>query len=189
MILFGKRSRCLIFAQNEGKLDMGNMETEKMRTECLEHGICGDYLVRYDACRTPEDLYDLACTSEGLMWLTKCCSGGWGFTQKSLKDTLGDFVNGRKKAVIEGRSGSSYDSMLCVGFFDVVRVETTLCGFIGCDCDVVIVPGAVCRLYADARSTLRVLCPPGATAIIETYSDRVSVSGGGRTRILRARGN
>lgn len=165
---------------------MGNTETGKMRGECLDHGICGDYLARYDACRTQEDMYDLACTPEGLMWLTKCCSGGWGFTPEWLADTLRDFTNGRRKAVIEGRSGSSYDSMLCVGHSGMVRVDTALCGFIGCDCDAEVAPGAVCRLYADAGSTLRVSVPPGSTVIVETYSDRITVSGGGRTRILRA---
>lgn len=168
---------------------MENAETGKMRGECLDHGICGDYLARYDACRTPRDLYDLACTSEGLMWLTKCCSGGWGFTPEWLADTLRAFTNGRCRTEIEGRAGSDYDSMLCVKHSGRVRVDTALCGFIGCDCDAEVAPGTVCRIYADAGTTLRLSCPPGSTAIIETYSDRVSVSGGGRTRILRARGN
>ncbi|MBO8472536.1 MAG: hypothetical protein IAB81_02770 [Bacteroidetes bacterium] len=153
--------------------------------DCEVHGICDGYLSRWKECRSRKEMFDLGCTTEGQMFLSKCSSEGWGFSRDSIVSEFAPFINGRYVSRHEGDNGRSYLSKIYCGYKGGVKADTTLCGFIGCDCSVVVPRNMVCRIYADASSVLHVFCQDSSVVQIESYTDNITVEGKGRSRIVR----
>lgn len=156
---------------------------ERIKEESRAHGLCRDYSERWDSCRSLREMIDLACGPDGLMFLAKCCTDGYGPSEGWIADNFRGFINGRYTSVLHGGGGTFTSRLYCSHEGDIA-VDTTLCGVIGCRGTVHVARNNICRIYADASSELVIDCPHGAVAIVMSPLGTMPVHGEGTVRFM-----
>lgn len=146
----------------------------EIKGECREHGICADYLERWDRCSSAWEMFTLGCSTEGLSFLMRGASEGWGFSQDEIRARFGKYINGGG-ACVNGSVGRTYDSALWVGYDGPVSVAETCAGLIGCRCEVSIAPMHACYLFLDRASSVVLKCPESSWVIVENYGGSVEL--------------
>lgn len=151
-------------------------DLDNFRKEAVRHKACNEYLIRFDACKSIEDLYNLACTIEGGYFLIRMSSEGWGMPTEELYEIFKDFINGHteRNSIVEvnGKKGEYTSTMWC-GYKHPIIAKTTLNIVLDCNCDIYIPKNHICRILADGKSILHIFCPEQSSVIVETFSDRI----------------
>lgn len=149
---------------------------EEIKQDYIGHGICDGYLGMWDMTRSKRELLDIGSTMQGLGFLARGLSEGWGFTLEEIQSMFRYYINGRYVSNVDREPGS-YDSMIWCGFSGVVHVSTTCAGMFGCDCTLDIKPWHVCYIFLDKSSRLDIQCPGTSRVMVENYGGKVSGTG------------
>lgn len=160
----------------------------EIRADCESHGACDYYLARWSACRSKAELFDLACSAEGLGFLARGLHEGWGATVGDLLSIFRAFVNGRYTSVQHrGESDREYDSAIWCGYDGDIDVATTCAGIFGCRGTVTVKPLHVCSIFVDPSCDIEIACPDTSRAAVWTAAGAPVPVVSGKDRIITRR--
>lgn len=135
------------------------------KREAHKHGICDDYSVLWDACRSKKEMWDIASRTEAMCYLCRAASEGWGISAKWISEQFLSYCNGRY--VYKG----DYTSVIYVDYNGSVEVDTTAVCFLGCKCVVNVPPHHLCQIYMDADSDIEITKARNARVIVYMFGD------------------
>lgn len=127
-------------------------ELLRFKKNAMRLGLCDEYKAKWDACKSFEDLMDIALDANGVEFLADSVSFGWGMAPASLANDFHDFINGRYQ-----REKDGYTSELYVNHASPITLRSTITLAIGCDMEVKLPATFVGTLYVTGGSNVRVM--------------------------------
>lgn len=119
------------------------MDLVNFREIAKGKGICGLYLSKWEDCISKKQLMDVALSAQGMDFLCKSISDGWGLQSKYIHKEFSRFLNGRY--IHENENG--YTSSLYCKYNGEIESETTAILIIDSNVEVNIPKNHICEVY------------------------------------------
>lgn len=143
-------------------------ELDKFHEEAIAHGVCSDYLQKWDSAKSKRQIMDVALSSQGIIFLCTSIQQGWGLSSEYIAKTFERYLNHRY--VKEGE----YTSCIYVSHDGEVVVDTTLTLFVDCNVRVIVPRNYFCKIYVCGKSNVEV-CGYGRVIVVR-YGDDVKLN-------------
>lgn len=157
---------------------------DEFRENARAHGVCEEYGGRWSGCVTKKELFDLACEVQGMLFLVKAVSEGWGISPEVIVKEFPRMINGGYIARVETKRGKHYGSQIICRYDEPSFVcDTTVCAVIDSHTTITIAKNIGCLLFVDKASEIEIICPDSGRVKVETYSDKVTTNNKDRVKI------
>lgn len=139
------------------------VDLEQFKENAKQHGICS-MLREWESARSNKQLMDVALSVNGLEYLARSISEGWGLTPDYISTQFSAFSNGRY--IYEG---DGYTSSFYCQYDKEIHIDTTAALIIGCNTSIYI-DRPMCELYI-TNSNVKIY---GGRAVVYSYNANIS---------------
>jgi hypothetical protein len=123
-----------------------------LKRHAIRLGLCDKYKNIWDACRTKEELINMALDVNGIEFIADGYAYGWGLSTDYITDNFIEFVNGDYLSRYDGYTTEMYVSK---ELNLIPRATATL--IMDCSGDIEIPENKICSIYL-AKSNIRLRC-------------------------------
>ncbi len=146
------------------------------------HNVCGKYKQKWDKAENLEELMKVALDIQGIEYLSKSISEGWGLSPEYISHHFRKYINGEYLHTSE----KGYTSEMICNFQGEVTIKATNTILIDSECIVNIPQGHLCNLYVTGKSSIVIFNEDGYAHVIQYGDTSVEIQGNGNTHITKA---
>lgn len=146
--------------------------------------MCADSAAKWGRCVSNRELFDLAGESRVAYFLVQSVSEGWGLPLAYIAERFSHFINGKYVSSHSCPNGMDYTTAVYCGHKGTIGAVETLYVLIGCDVTLSVPERGVCRVLADAGTSLEIDAGGDSLVTVTKWGDDpVGISGNSKGKI------
>ena len=142
-------------------------ELHKFKETAISHGVCDEYLGKWNKATSKKELIDIALSSEGCEFMCSSINEGWGIDKAFFKRTFYPYLNGRYKY------DKKYTSSIYVDYKGSILADTTLMQVIDCDMCISVPSTMITKVFICGDSN--VVFKGNGRLIVIVYGDKPKI--------------
>lgn len=124
------------------------IDINEFRQNATKDGLCAEYTILWDNCKSKKQLMDLVLSVKGIDYLCDAIAKGWGVSPDYIEYKFGAYINGRY------RYEDKYSSTIYCKFNGEIECNTTALTLICCNVNVVVPKNHICEIYATGNTNI-----------------------------------
>lgn len=154
------------------------IDLKNFKENAIARGLCQEYTSMWNDEKSKRQLFELACDSNSVSYMTKALFEGWGLSPEYIADKFKSYINGKYICKYKNDKDNGYTStMLCKYEEESFFVDTTLLCILESCTTIKIKPYHICKIYISGDSKINVELGENSRCYIYIYGGETLLTG------------